>query len=412
MEERNLPPLFSENGTWDENRKEEVRSLFASQVFGEGQRDGFGTTWKVRYEEEIPKVGTETVYDITVHTPKGPYLFPLYLYTAVDSKTPAPVLLYIGNRPRNQRPASLPAAADLEEVKEALASAGVSMENLFAGSPAACDLEHTVDQENWPVTALLERGFATAAFYTEDLEPDYETDLKQGIIHMFDDVDQKEPNRWRAIAAWAFGTSRAIDCLSGDARLDSNHIAVIGHSRGGKTALWCTANDPRVSCCYANNSGCTGAALSRGKRGEKLWQINTIFPYWFCDNYKKYNEKEETLPVDQHMLLALAAPRPLYLASATRDLWSDPESEFLSAVAASPAYEACGVKGLAGFAMPKPNIPCHGGMIGYHVREGGHALLKADWLQFCDFWRAKIEEEQVEEEQVEEEQINGEEKRQ
>lgn len=394
MKNLQLPALLDADGQWNEARRQELLALFAHEVFGEAPTGDFGTRRIVRHVEQLPDLGTKEIWDIIFDTPAGAYAFPLYLYLPAGTAGPAPVALYIGNRSRKAQPLSLPAGMTMQDIMAVMKDVAADMPmpgagaaDMAAAAPQPCDLENDLELDNWPVRELLARGFATAAYYTEDLEPDCCTDGKQGVIHLFDDVENRGKERWSAIAAWAFGASRAIDCLAADVRFDAQHIAVIGHSRGGKTALWCAANDPRVACCYANNSGCTGAAISRIKRGERLLQINTMFPYWFCENYKAYNGQEDALPFDQHMLLALVAPRPLYLASATEDIWADPNAEFLGAVYAAPAYTVCGVSALACDALPAPETPSHNGTIGYHVRKGPHALTREDWLRFCDFWK-------------------------
>ncbi len=185
-----------------------------------------------------------------------------------------------------------------------------------------------------------------------------------------------------------------MDYFETDKDIDEKHIGVLGHSRAGKTALWCGAQDERFALTISNNSGNTGAALSRNKtlrqqkgknRGERVKDINKGFPHWCCTNYKKFNDNEDELPVDQHELIALMAPRLVYVASATEDTWADPEGEFLSCVHAGPVYQLFGLGGVGAMKMPKPQQPLHTGHIGYHIRIGKHDLVEYDWNCYMDF---------------------------
>ncbi|MFN3325114.1 MAG: alpha/beta hydrolase family protein, partial [Bryobacteraceae bacterium] len=237
----------------------------------------------------------------------------------------------------------------------------------------------------FPVDQILARGYAAAGITLGEISPDDAKTYRKGVIELFDGPEERSPDAWRTIAAWAWGGSRAMDYFVTDKQIDSNRIAVVGHSRGGKTALWCGAQDERFAMTVSNNSGETGAALARRRVGELVVNINTRFPHWFATNYERYNDREDDLPVDQHALIALLAPRLAYVASAKEDAWADPLGEFLATVHATPIYRLLGVEGMEAAEQPPIEQPIHTGRIGYHIRSGGHGLTEYDWQRFMDF---------------------------
>lgn len=244
----------------------------------------------------------------------------------------------------------------------------------------------------WPVEEILSRGYAAVSYSVEDLDPDFfDEGYRNGVHGVFDSPDQlRSPDAWGAMSAWAWGASRVMDYLESDSRIDSERVAIVGYSRSGKAILWAGALDERFALVISNNSGCSGAAISRGKSGEKLLNINRGNPHWFNDNYKKFNEREDDLPIDQHFLLSLIAPRLLYVASASEDNWADPESEFLGLLLAQPVYSLHGFSGLEADQMPPVNSPVCSERVGYHLRDGKHDITRYDWKCFMDFADRKL----------------------
>ncbi len=239
----------------------------------------------------------------------------------------------------------------------------------------------------WPAEQLVARGYGIAAIQTSELAPDDKDRFRDGAIQLFEGAvaAARPETAWAALAAWAWGASRAMDYFETDARVDAKRVAIVGHSRGGKAALWAGAEDERFALVVSNDSGEGGAALTRRHFGETLARITDAFPHWFAGKYKSFSARIDALPVDQHMLLALIAPRAVYVASADEDLWADPRGEFLSQVHASPVFALWGDRPIRAGDMPPLNRPLVVGRRGYHVRTGGHNLTREDWRYFMDF---------------------------
>lgn len=241
-----------------------------------------------------------------------------------------------------------------------------------------------VPDEYLPAEEIIDRGIAVAMVCYKDITSD-DGDFTNGFAGVLSKCGYTDTGK---IAMWAYCASRMLDYVLAAEKADMTHIAVAGHSRLGKTALVAGAFDERFTHAYSNNSGCSGAAITRGKVGEQIEFITKTFPFWFCDAYKKYANNHDKLPFDQHYLIAAIAPRCVYVASAALDTWADPESEYLACRAASPMWE---IYGKTGFTAPD-RAPIIGdvfqeGTIGYHLRDGVHYMSREDWNKFLDFFR-------------------------
>lgn len=258
-------------------------------------------------------------------------------------------------------------------------------EALGVTSNAASEESRGEMSRRWSVEKIIEAGYGLVTLYRGDIDPDKDN-FSDGIHQLFYTRDQEKPEQdeWGTIAAWSWGLSRVMDYIETDEDIDHEKVIVFGHSRLGKASLWAAATDKRFAGCISNNSGAMGAALSRRNFGETVEVINTAFPHWFCGNFKKYSNKEYIMPVDQHMLISLTAPRPVYVTSATEDLWADPIGEFLSAKEASVVYNLYSIPGLSSTIMPKPDSPVIG-EVSYHLRTGIHDVTDYDWEQYIKF---------------------------
>jgi hypothetical protein len=316
--------------------------------------------------------------DIVVSNGRDELVFTMLIYLPGDHEGPVPLFLglnFYGNHTIHSDP------------KISIARSWVRNNDEYGITEnKATEQSRGVRSHRWPVELILSRGYGLATIYYGDIDPDFHDGFENGIHGLF---PGKGPDRdqgaWGSISAWAWGLSRAMDYLETDPDVANDRVAVIGHSRLGKTSLWAGAQDERFSLVISNNSGCGGAALSRRAFGERLSDINTRFPHWFASRFHKYNDNEAALPVDQHMLLALVAPRPLYVASAEKDLWADPAGEYLSLFHAGRVYEIFGGKPMISDQLPSIDRPVRSGNLGYHIRSGKHDLTRYDWEQYMDF---------------------------
>jgi hypothetical protein len=242
----------------------------------------------------------------------------------------------------------------------------------------------------WQFEKVIAAGYGSITVACADFEEDLPSGYQNGIRTTLADQLELKAEEWSALGAWAWGLSRLVDFLETVPQVNAKKIIVHGHSRLGKAALWAAANDQRFAAVISNESGEGGAALSRRNYGENLWRITNSFPHWFLNSYKNFAYKENELPLDQHILLSLLAPRPLYVASAMGDQWSDPKGEFLSAQNTASVYQLYGKTGLESLAFPGLNSPI-GKQVRYHIREGIHDMTAYDWEQYVKFVRELVQ---------------------
>lgn len=357
-------PLLRSSGSaistadaWNRDRREELMEMFRSQVYG--RRPNIEYTVRFEQESEIGDAfdgaATGRGMKATVSIADRSFSFPFVVFVPNRPTQPVPAVIHINNR-------------------------------------CFIPLERAVTENDpfWPVRTIVERGYATASFHTSDVDPDQKDGYADGIRSFFVNGQPPADDAWRSLSAWGWAASRLLDHLVALDAVNGERVAVVGHSRGGKTALWAACEDTRFAIAYSNNSGCGGAALSRRAFGETVERITTSFPHWFCKPFSGYGGRENELPVDQHEVIALIAPRGVYVASADEDLWADPRGEYFSLIHAAPVFRLLGQGAIENNTMPALNQPRVVGRTGYHIRSGGHGLGEIDWGWFLDFADAQI----------------------
>lgn len=240
-----------------------------------------------------------------------------------------------------------------------------------------------------PVEKICRHGYGYVKFYYDEVTED-NNDFTDGIAGLFYPDGQREEHDGGKIALWAWAVQRIADYLETVPEVDRTRLIPIGHSRLGKTALWAAATDSRFCGVVANASGCCGAAISRANTGETVEAITRQFPFWFTKHFSKYAGKTESMPFDQHELMALAAPGYLYVTSGSLDLWASPDAEYLGCLAASPVWELFGKKGIKELDEIPDDIVLADGDVGYHRRFGSHSLSMLDWTRILDFFDRKF----------------------
>jgi hypothetical protein len=380
-------PLVANDGSpvktaaqWSGKRRAEVFALFEEHVYGRSPEHRGGLSYRVLSVDPDALGGKATRKQIQIELTKAKWGPRVDLLIYIPNRVQGPVPAFIGyNFYGNHTIHPDPGIKLPDSWCRASKDFGV-VDN------RATVKGRGVRASRWAVDTILDRGYALATMYYGDVEPDHKDGWMSSLraYHLAPGRTQPEVDAWGAIGAWSYGLSRAMDYLERDNQIDHRHVALMGHSRLGKTSLWGGASDERFALVISNDSGCGGAALSRRAFGETVKRINTSFPHWFNDNFNRYNDNESACPVDQHMLIALIAPRPVYVASAVDDKWADPNGEFLSGKHAEPVYALFGRKGLGVDRQPPVDHPV-GDTIGYHVRTGKHDVTDYDWARYLDF---------------------------
>lgn len=366
--------LVRDAKTWRQKRRPEIVRLFEENQFGRSPGRPANMSFDVFDKGTLALDGKALRRQVTVYFSSdktGPRM-DLLIYLPGAARKPVPLLLnlsFTANSTTVDDPGIKPGEVWSRDKKRVPAPKGTTFGRLN-------------------VAALLAQGIGVATVYYGDIDPDFEGGVPYGVRALYLKVGQKEPasDEWGAIAAWAWGLSRALDYLETDKGVDAKRVAIFGVSRLGKTVLWAGAHDPRFALVIASCSGEGGAALSRRHYGETVKHLvaPTRYPYQFAANYQKYGDHLDQLPVDAHLLISLIAPRPVLLQTGDTDFWSDPKGEFLAAIAAGPVYRLLGRQGLDTDQMPSSGEPIMH-TLGYYMHAGGHGTIPPDWDQFVKF---------------------------
>lgn len=361
---------------WEKVRRPEILQMFQQQMYGMPSPDFAWDMEMNLIEEDRSALGGMAIrkqVDLVISRGESSHSIPLLIYLPINSDGASPVFLGL-NFYGNQTIHPDRAIRITENWVPTRIEFGIT------GNEATHE-SRGVRYDRWPVEWILEQGYGIATMYSGDVDPDFHDEFHNGIHALEQDIE-REGHSWGTIATWAWGLSRAMDYLETDEEVDGGNVVVFGHSRLGKTALWAGATDQRFAAVISNESGCGGAALSKRKHGETFEVINRNFPHWFCEAF--HDAREEDIPFDQHMLIALMAPRPVYVASAQKDDWADPEGEYLSIYHAGSVYELYGFETLESPLCPGPLSPVFL-QTGYHLRTGKHDHTRYDWMQFMEW---------------------------
>jgi hypothetical protein len=361
---------------WAEKRRPELKTLFQHYMYG-WMPPAANVSWRDERVDTHYFGDKATKKEVTLAFGNRRGTTKVHLLLVVPNKRTGPAPVFLG--------------LNFNGNHTALADPTIALPTVWmpGSAPAVVDNKATEagrgkDSDVWSVEKVIDRGYALATFYCGDVAPDH-PGFKDGVFPAYaKGGSERAPDEWGAVAAWAWGLSRAVDYLQTNPDLDRTRIAVVGHSRLGKAALLAGAFDERIALTIGHQAGCGGSAPSRGKIGEQVKQINDRFPHWFDDEFKKFNDQVDKLPFDQNCLMALAAPRPLLLTNGTLDTWANPAGQFDVLKGADSVYRLLGVKGLGDESMPEPG-KLVGDRLAYHIRLGKHAMLPEDWDVFLAF---------------------------
>lgn len=363
---------------WESIRRPEILEMFKKYMFGE-INDEIKIVFKTTGIDQSALCSKAIRKNISMHFIKGKdtLISDLLIYIPSNTKGPVPLFLgmnFFGNHTIHY---------DLNIPITSSYVANKPEANIFNNKATA--ESRGVSANRWPIERIIERGYGIATIYYGDIDPDFDDNFENGLHKLINNPEELNFEKRSSISAWAFALSKAMDYFETDNQINHKQIVVFGHSRLGKVALWTGAVDQRFAITISNNSGCGGAALSRRRYGETVKEINQTFPHWFCKAFHQFNDKEEELPVDQHMLLGLIAPRPVYIASAENDKWADPKGEYLSLFYSGSVYRLYGLQTFQQESLPQLNKSICIGNMGYHIRTGNHDITRFDWEKYLDF---------------------------
>jgi hypothetical protein len=361
---------------WFKERRPELKALFQYYMYGYAPPGPKKIEARVERTDPRALDGKATLKEIAIALggPEAPRLH-LMLVIPNGRKGPAPVFMGLNFRGNHTL---------LDDPNIRLPTAWMPGRFPHVKDNRALESGRGTRVDVWAIDQTIARGYAVATCYCGDIDPD-RPDFSDGVHpHYLKAGEKLGPHDWGTIAAWAWGLQRIVDYLVSDRAIDKDRIAVVGHSRLGKTALLAAALDERIALAIPLQAGCGGTAPSRGKVGESVKQINDHFPHWFNDTFPLFNEQVKRLPFDQHCLVALVAPRPVLFSNAVEDTWANPEGQFRVLKAADPVYRFLGVQGLEAERMPPVNKLVNS-RLGYYIRPGKHSMTRGDWKIFLDF---------------------------